>query len=173
MSGLRCALHVNVYSARFGKAEYDILHDGCVCVTLILAIFQLDPVETGTRSEDANRHSLVPIRRPSDAGPSPVPATSSSIEEVDLPRWIDSTSDGVQTISNDKPDEITIPGLPSAALPRRAPAIKLRLWNREFVILDGPGPRALIIRTIKSTLLVAKVSPNPYFFFSLGDHQCL
>jgi hypothetical protein len=133
---------------------------------------QLDPLPSSTTVDRGTKTSLVPVRRPSEENIStPLPATStaSNIEEVQLPQWVEEPShDGSVGQEDDKEDESTLLRLPSPPLQDRPPAFKLRLWGTDVLVLNGPPPKALIFRTIKSMVLVAKVS----LFSPFHRHEC-
>ena len=89
-------------------------------------------------------------------------AGSSNIQEVELPQWIDEPS-------REELDKVESQGfigeegpflrLPSPPLPpAEAPAVRLRMWNRDVLVISPLRFRTLVTRTIKSSLLVAKVS---------------
>lgn len=99
---------------------------------------------------------MVPIRRLSDkslGGASSRPAAVGDAEAVELPQWLDEASAAELARGREGAGELPILGLPSPAPRRRPPFLKLRLWTKEFVLED----ETIIIRTIKSALLVAKV----------------
>ena len=89
-------------------------------------------------------------------------AGSSNIQEVELPQWIDEPSreelekvEGQGLIGEEGP----FLRLPSPPLPpAEAPAVRLRMWNRDVLVISPLRFRTLVTRTIKSSLLVAKVS---------------
>lgn len=106
--------------------------------------------------------SLVPVRRPSDEpipGSSSAPSVPRSIDAVELPQWLDNAPIEELATEQDKPDSRPVLGLPSPPPRRRVPFLKLRLWNKEFVMVD----ETIAIRTIKSMLLVGKVRPLTTF----------
>ncbi|KAI0776388.1 kinase-like domain-containing protein [Irpex lacteus] len=131
-----------------------------------------DPLLPGS-SKSSVKNSLVPARRPSDDDLPRVatqPDSSSNIEEVELPQWVDEPSRAM-LVPMKVPDEdgmsegspfLSLPSPP--LLPNRAPAIRLRMWNRDVLVIHGPRLQTLLVRTIKSTLLVAKV----WWIFSMS-----
>ena len=81
------------------------------------------------------------------------PSLSDDIAAVELPQWLDHPSSGAPASEREKLEDDPSLDLPLPIAPRPAPFIRLRLWNREFLVMSD----LQAIRTVKSTLLVAKV----------------
>ncbi|KAI0341488.1 kinase-like protein [Trametopsis cervina] len=116
----------------------------------------LDPVAPSLTTTSASNGFLVPVRRPSEDSlpqpgvhPHPQPQPSGNIEEIELSR-------GSELKRDDEDDDGVILGLPSPEHYGRPPALKLRMWNRDVIVLQGPSVRTFVVRTVKSILLVAK-----------------
>ncbi|KAI0691857.1 kinase-like domain-containing protein [Cytidiella melzeri] len=137
------------------------------CEKVLAAIREgaLDPLTPPSAADSRASNSLVPAQRSSDENISRPPlqaATSSNIEEIELPQWADEPSREGQV--GDESEKRVPLRLPSPPLPQRAPLLRLRLWQRDVLVLQGPPPKTLVVRTIKSVLLVAKA----FSIFSLS-----
>ena len=117
---------------------------------------QFDTVKSASRSSSGATAYLVPVRRPSDEVAQSMtsrPSLSDDIAAVELPQWLDHPSSGAPASEREKLEDDPSLDLPLPIAPRPAPFIRLRLWNREFLVMSD----LQAIRTVKSTLLVAKV----------------
>ncbi|KAI0088792.1 kinase-like domain-containing protein [Irpex rosettiformis] len=143
------------------------------CEKVLVAIRDgaFDPLTPSGASNSDAKNSLVPARRSSDDNiprGAAQPTMSSNIQEVELPQWVDEPSrDALVTVENEGGIDEGSPflRLPSPPLPsEQVPAVRLRMWNRDVLVIKAPSIRAMMIRTIKSSLLVAKV----WWIFSLS-----